>query len=150
MKILPLTDFVERFGELESVFLEIDGSMERYAVSKMAFHRNMPLMNLEGIDTVDEAEELVGTEVYIERSQRGSLPDDSFYFDEIEGFRVVSAAGETIGILKDVYHLPASDCLVVEREGEERLIPFVKELVSGVDIEAGIITVVDMPSLWEE
>lgn len=150
LKVLPLTDFPERFETLDSLYLDMKGSMERYAILKVGFLRNILFLNLEGCETVEQAAKLVGSEVYIKRSQREEPPEDVFYFDDIEGYRVVSTEGEEIGILKDVYHLPSSDCLVIEHNGEERLIPFVKELALKVDTDSGVITVVNMPSLWEE
>jgi len=148
VKVYPLTDFLEQFANLKSVTIRIGDSMEDYSVTGIMFQRKLPILKFQGIDNPDDARTLIGGEIYFKRSQRIELPEDNFYFDQLEGFKVVSTAGEEVGILVDIYHLPASDVLVIDRDGAEALIPFVKALVPEMNLEERIIKVVDMPSLW--
>lgn len=150
VKVYPLTDFLEQFAHLEAVKIRIGDSLEEYSITGIMFQRNSPIIKFQGIDNPDDAEALIGGEIYVERSQRSELPEDSFYFDQLEGGKVISTAGEEVGILVDIYHLPASDVLVIDRNGAEALIPFVKALVPEIDLKKRIIKVIDMPSLWAE
>ena len=150
VKVYPLTDFIDRFEDLDNILLKSGAEYREYTIAGCAFVRDMPLLKLENVDTVEMAEALIGNEIYIPLSARGELPEDTYYFDDIEGFTVVSTTGAKVGTLTDIMHLPASDCLVIDRSGKEVLIPFVPELALEVDLENSTITVVDMPSLWEE
>lgn len=149
LKVYPLTDFPEQFSHLDSVLIRFGDSWESFTVSEVMFHGRNIFLKFEGIDNHEKANELVGTEIYMERQRRMVLPQDSFYFEEIEGFQVISTAGERVGVLVDIHHFPASDVLVIDRDGEEALIPFVKPLVPEIDLEGRTIKVADMPSLWE-
>jgi len=150
MKVYPLTDFPEQFAELDGVYVDSGDSWKAYQISKASFSGNQIFLNFKGVDTPEEAGALVGSEIYMEDELRMELPQDNFYFDEIEGFKVISAAGEEIGVLVDVYHFPASDTLAVDRKGREVLIPFVKALVPEIDFESGIIKIIDLPTLWSD
>ena len=56
-----------------------------------------------------------------------------------------TTAGERVGEVADVLHLPGQDVLAVAREGGgEALVPFVAEIVPEVDV-AGRRIVIDPP-----
>ncbi len=46
-----------------------------------------------------------------------------------------------------VLHLEAQDLLVLDTDHGERLVPFVGALVPRVDLDAGTVTIVDLPGL---
>ena len=149
LKVLPLTDFPEQFNALDRVYILSDSGNEQKIIKSVQFIKNIPHLYLEGVFTIEQAEPFIGREIFIDKGQLIALPEGSFSFEEIEGCEVISEAGETVGVLKDVLHLPASDVLVIDRKGIEILIPFVKELIPVVDTENRRIEVVNMPSLWE-
>jgi 16S rRNA processing protein RimM len=65
---------------------------------------------------------------------------ESFYVFDLVGCEVMSA-GARIGVVRDVLDRPANDVLVVDRGGEELLVPFIREAVPSVDVEARRIEV---------
>lgn len=150
VKILSLTDYPQQFTQLEYALILKDGVYKRYQIAESRYIKKSPVVKFEGVESPEDAEKLVGGEVYIQRRQRAKLPANAYYFNQIEGSRVISIEGVEVGNLVDVYHLPASDVLVIDRQGKEVLIPFVEQLVLEVDIDKLVITVLDMPSLWEE
>ena len=149
LKVFPLTDYPEQFNHLNEVILFRKGKGDKMELEDSKFQGRFAFLKFEGIDTPEAAQELVGSEIYIERAHRCDLPEDHYYFDQIEGFEVVSAAGDRIGSLVDIYHFPASDVLSVDAEGVEVMIPFVKALVPEIIFDKKRIIVVDMPSLWQ-
>lgn len=49
---------------------------------------------------------------------------------------VVLADGTEIGRITEITHLPSQDLFIVERpDGSEVMIPFVEEIVTGIDLE---------------
>ena len=61
------------------------------------------------------------------------------------GLRAVTTAGDDVGDITDVLHLPGQDLLVVRRpDNRETLVPFVTEIVPEVDLAAGQV-VLDPP-----
>jgi 16S rRNA processing protein RimM len=70
---------------------------------------------------------------------------DEFWDHELAGVAVVSAEDEPLGVIEDVVHPPGPDLLVVRRpDGSETLVPFVREIVTSVDLAAQRV-VVDAP-----
>ncbi|MDL1892355.1 16S rRNA processing protein RimM, partial [Sphingobacteriales bacterium CHB3] len=69
------------------------------------------------------------------------LPKGSYFIHNIIGLRVIGENDEAIGVVKDVLKYPANDVYVVERYGNEVLLPAVKEFIKKIDMESGTMTV---------
>ncbi len=103
------------------------------------------LLHLEGVESRDDAEDLVGTQFVIRRSERRDLGPEEWWVEDLVGCRVVAIDGSVVGEVVDVVVGAAQDRLVVETAGNRRgEIPFVVELVPDVDMDARRITV-DLP-----
>ena len=71
--------------------------------------------------------------------------EEGEYFDwELEGCRVVTAEEVEIGVVKELFRAGENLNLVVTGSEKDHMIPFVKAICTGVDIEAKVITV-DLP-----
>jgi 16S rRNA processing protein RimM len=102
---------------------------------------------VDGVATKEEADALKGTELYAERDQLPSLPDDEFYHADLIGLPVYDAGGQLLGKVKAVLNHGASDLLEIHRPGAKStvLLPFTKAAVPTVDLAAGRI-VADPPA----
>jgi 16S rRNA processing protein RimM len=63
---------------------------------------------------------------------------------DLVGFQVVTVQGEVLGNLKDVLPTGSNDVFVVGEGLAEILVPALKSVVTGIDVEAKRITV-DLP-----
>ncbi|MDR1692418.1 MAG: ribosome maturation factor RimM [Oscillospiraceae bacterium] len=102
-------------------------------------HKNLVLMKLAGIDTVEAAQALRDAVLSIDRSGV-TLPEGRYFIQDLIGLAVYDGA-EHIGTLTDVLTMPAHDVYQVRGEDGERLIPAVPEFVNEIDIPAGIMRV---------
>ena len=101
--------------------------------------------HLQGIESRDLAQALVGTEVAVKRSQLPPPGENEYYWVDLVGLRVVNTDGVELGVVKRMMETGANDVLVVEGE-RERLIPLVPQVyVRSVDFETGRIDV-DWPA----
>jgi len=82
----------------------------------------------------------------VDPSQSNTSEND-FHISQIVGAKVVDRNGKTLGLVKDVLSLPAQDTLVVDSDGAEVLVPFVKTYVPLVSIEHAEITVENFEEL---
>jgi 16S rRNA processing protein RimM len=98
-------------------------------------------MFLTGVDTRNEAEKLVGSFLFVSAGERVPLASGSYFVDQIIGLRVVSDDGTVVGVVKQVLKLPAQDVYVVEKRGEEIMIPAVREFVLRIDLQEGVMVV---------
>jgi 16S rRNA processing protein RimM len=120
-------------------------------VDATRWHSGRLLARFKGVDDRTAAENLRGTLLVVEvdEAERPDDPDE-FYDHQLVGLAVVTAAGAAVGEVVDVLHLPAQDVLVINRaDGGEVLVPFVKELVPSVDLDAKSVTVDPRPGLLD-
>jgi 16S rRNA processing protein RimM len=84
----------------------------------------------------DAAEAARGVSLLVDSGELAD-PDDpnEFHDHQLIGLTAVDTAGEGLGEVVGVDHLPASDLLVVRRpDGGEALVPFVAAIVPTVDL----------------
>jgi 16S rRNA processing protein RimM len=100
------------------------------------------ILKLDGIDTIEAAEPLIGSRLGISLDALGgsSLPEELLPCQLI-GLDVVLKNGDPFGVVVEMLLGAAQDCLIVEREGERYLVPHVPDIVRRVSVEEGIIEI---------
>ena len=101
---------------------------------------------LSGVKTKEQADGLKGQKLFARREQLPALPDDEFYYTDLEGLEVVDTGGAVLGTVKSVQNHGAGDLLEVQGPALKNtvLVPFTKEVVPTVDLSAGRV-VTDPP-----
>lgn len=97
---------------------------------------------VEGISDRTAAEGWVGAEVWALREDLGEAGEGSFFWADLEGLPVVTAAGDEVGKVTGLVETGGVDVLVVDGPRGERLVPLAPYVE--VDREGGRI-VVDPP-----
>ena len=96
---------------------------------------------VEGFSDRNQAEAIVGVEIWIDRARLPELEQDEFYWNQLEGLEVVGQSGEILGRVNYLMETGANDVLVVKPTPEsiddrERLIPYVEDsVIKNVDLE---------------
>jgi 16S rRNA processing protein RimM len=147
-RVYPLTDFPERFAETAKVFL---GGRGRVAViESVRPHGNIWLMKFAGVNSKPEAERLRGLYLMIDQADLHPLPEGTFYTFHLQGCQVISESGEALGVVKNVITGAGNDLIVLERpEQKDAYIPFVREFIKSIDLEAKRVIVSLIPGLVE-
>jgi 16S rRNA processing protein RimM len=98
------------------------------------------------------AEALRGTILYADVAEDERPGDaEEFYDRQLVGLAARTPAGDSLGEVVDVAHLPQQEVLVIARpDGTEALVPFVEALVPTVDLDGGYVVIDDRPGLFEE
>jgi len=144
---MPLTDFVERFEDLDGVLLERpDGSRNRLGIENIRAYGNRMAIKFDGIETPETVAELRGSLLVVRREEVHPLPEGFHYVFEIVGLEVETEAGERIGRVVDVLPMPANDVYVVDRDGKEVLLPAIQDLIR-IDKSEGRLVIRDMEGL---
>ena len=141
VKVIPLTDDIKRFSDLEYVFVEDGKSYRRLNVKGTRFGDGCAFLFLETVYTCDEAEKLRGKYICVDREHAVKLPEDRYFIFDLEGCRVVTDEGKELGEITEVMQPGANDVYVVSDGKNEVLIPAVKSFVLDVDIEHKTVTV---------
>jgi 16S rRNA processing protein RimM len=139
-----VSDAAERFTDA-TILVTGEPQRRTFAIDAVALHQGDFIVSLEGIDTRNDAEALVGTQFVIPLSERRRLDDAEWWVEDLVGCVVVDLDGKMIGTVTDVIVGAAQDRLAVTTaDGALGEIPFVDQLVPVVDIAARRI-VVDLP-----
>jgi len=120
-----------------------------YLVERLRFQAKNLLVLLSGVVDRNAAELLIGREVWVEKKFLPALADDEFYWHELVGLRVVVEGGRELGKVTALMATGGHDLLVVHGGGHEYLIPACREFMLVTDHEAGVMTVADIPGLFD-
>lgn len=94
------------------------------------------------VDDRDAIEAMRGTEIYVPRSALPPPTEGEYYWVDLEGLKVVTVDGVSLGTVSHLFATGANDVLVARDDERERMIPFVQpQYVTSVDFEAGVVTV---------
>ncbi|CAM4307546.1 16S rRNA processing protein RimM [Erysipelothrix inopinata] len=135
VKIMPKTDFVkERFAKGNHIMMELNGKSYPFVIESMRNHKGSVLVKFEGLDTLNDVEHFHQGELFISKEMMHELPEDEYYFSDLEDCHVFSNNIE-LGIVSEVMDTPAHPILRVKAEDRDILIPFVEKFIAGVDID---------------
>lgn len=104
------------------------------------FHKSGAVVRFEGYDSRERAEDLRGLDLEIPRSEVPKAKRGTYYHFELLGCRV-HEDGQELGKVVEVVEDGGGVMLIVEGEGRQVPVPFVKEILRKVDVAAGRIDV---------
>lgn len=142
LRVMPTVDDVARFKLLDHIFVDRKGSIKEYEIENVRFHKQFVLLKLKGIDDMTTAETLKGTVVKITEDMAVPCEDDEYYIKDLYDMEVVTDDGEKLGVITDVIFTGANDVYAVkDNDGNEILIPAIKDCILNVDVENNTMTV---------
>lgn len=125
-------DNPDEYTELDSAFVEIKGQLVPHFFHLDQMNGNKAVATFEDI-TTEQANALVGHEMYLPLSLLPKLEGNQFYFHEVVGFKVVDSEYGDIGILEQVIEYPAQPLFQIMKNGTEVLIPVIDQVIDRVD-----------------
>lgn len=147
VKVIPLTDYPDRFELLEQAILTKDDEQKRLNIEDMRYHKEFIILKFEGIDDIGAATEVKNFLIKIPKSEAMTLPKESYYLHDIMGLQVITNTGRELGEVTDILETGSNDVYVVESDEEEYLIPALKEVIDKVDLEAGQMIITPIKGL---
>jgi 16S rRNA processing protein RimM len=139
-----LTDFPQRLLELKRAWIT-RGSEEpreiRVRACRLEPSQRFAVFQLEGCDSIEQAELLVGSSIEIPLAERMPLAPGMHYVNDLTGCRVYDAAsgtllGEVVRVDPTGEETPGTPLLVVETPSGELLIPLAAEICRTIDTRA--------------
>lgn len=135
VKLIPLCDDIDVIYGLG--YLVTSDGVER-DIENISVFKNMLIVSLEGITSMEDAEKLKATYVY---ARREDIPveDGSFFIADLISLPVYDVdSGKLYGKIKSVDNFGASDIYTVKTEKGDVMIPAVAEFVKEIDLEKGV------------
>lgn len=142
VKVFPTTDDASRFLSLDYVLMDTGKDMRKLEIQNVKFFKNLAILKFKGIDNINDIEIYKGCELWIPREEGQELGENEYYIADLLGMKVVLEDGTEFGSLKDVIETGANDVYVVStKEGQEVLLPAIKECILNIDLQKNEMTV---------
>ena len=104
------------------------------------------VVRIKGVMDRNAAEALQGLRVYVLREVMPPPADDEFYCEDLVGLGAETVDGQSLGKVLSLQEFGAGEMLEIgRRRGGTTLVPFTKDVVPRVDLEAGKV-VIDPPA----
>lgn len=127
-------DSPEDYLDLDSAFVDVKGQLVPHFFHIDSLNGNKAVATFEDL-TPEQANALVGHDLYLPLSLLPKLTGNQFYFHEVVGFRVVDSVHGDIGTIAQVIDYPAQPLFQVMKNGTEVLIPVIDQVIDRVDRE---------------
>ena len=145
LKVHSFTEPRENILGYKACEIGRDGQWKALAIDDGRVHGKGLVVHLRGVDDRDIAASYVGAEIAVSTAEMPKLPQGEYYWHQLEGLKVFTDFSGEKQLLGKVDHLletGANDVLVVQAcEGsidqQERLLPYVKQFVREVNLDAG-------------
>lgn len=112
-------------------------------------YNGLPVAFFEDVVDRTVAESLVKAVLWVEADPEAEVEEDAWFDHQLVGLDVL-VGGTAVGRVARVEHFPAQDLLAVDTERGEVLVPFVKAIVTAVDVAGGTVTVDPPGGLFEQ
>lgn len=140
-----LTDFPERFDGLETLIaIYPNGKREELIIENFWFQSDRIVFKFEGYNTPEAAQALIKCELAVMEDEAVELEEDEFYDWQLQGCRVETIGGESIGTVREVLKNSGNEILAIDsktEKGRDYLIPFVNAICVEVDVENKLIRI---------
>lgn len=142
VRIHSYTDPREAILAYPHWFIDGAGDWRAVSVAEGQRHGKSVIARFDGIEDRDAAAAFVNAQVAVEREALPETGQNEYYWSDLEGLKVVRQDGTVLGMVAYLLETGAHDVLVVRRENQEILIPFVAgAIVKDVDLAARTVSV---------
>ena len=141
--VLKLDDKIsERFYEMESVFLEIEGLLVPFFINVAEpFDQNNILLNLDSVTTKNQCKDLIGCKVYTELSDV-IIPDkNKSRYSCLKGFTLWDHKYGTVGKITEILFYPNNPVLQVKQDQKEIIVPLHEDLIIAIDSQKKMVKI---------
>lgn len=136
VKIVPFTNYIERFDELEKVYIKQKSEKVEYFIEEVKYQKNMVMVKFKGVERIEEAELLKNSIVLIDRENAVELEEEEYFIVDLIGLEVYTDENVLLGNLEDIYNTGSNDIYVVRNElGKQLLLPALKEVIKDIDLD---------------
>lgn len=122
IKIFP---YVEYFEDLKQFTMR----GKEYKISKMRQNKNVYIVKLKEIDDINDIENLKGSMITINKSDKPEPPEGEYYKEDLIGFDVITDEGKNLGQLDDIFNTGANDIYQVGKI----LLPGIEEVIKEIN-----------------
>jgi len=147
VKVLSYTEPRENLLNYRQVTWVSETGQRELEVEAGKQHGKGLILKFKGFETPEAVRVLCGGLMEVAVEQFPELAEGEYYWHQLEGLKVMTTAGQLLGVVDHLMETGANDVLVVRAtpdsiDQQERLIPYLPDqVIQKVDLEAGCLTV---------
>jgi len=151
LKLASFAESIDTFYDLDWIYRKnSDGSFIKEQIETISPHKTGALVSFTSVKGIEDAQKMVGHELYIEKECLEDLPDGEYYRYELMGLEVITDQGIHLGKIEELLPTGSNDVLVVRDEGKENMIPATKEVIRNIDIAKGEMIIRPLEKMIED
>ena len=141
VKINSYSDKPENYLDYKHIFLGTQ--KQKYNLGHSYIQKGCAYLELDGIESIEQAEKLRNKPVFIESSQLAGLENDEWYFADLIGCDVETNVGTHIGEVTAMDSFSSTEVVTVLNKNtkKESMFPFLDDVIISVDINSKKIVV---------
>lgn len=139
VKVHAFGDDPIAWGRMPKWWLGVESDWQAFEVEACSHYRRGLVAHFVGIEDRGAAAKLRGLYVAAPRLALPATEQGEYYWNDLIGLDVVNLAGEPLGKVDRLISVGAHPILCVRDGDTERLIPFVGQIVTEVNIGGGVI-----------
>ncbi len=146
VKIIPNTHFIEeRFAK--KAILYLGESRQKVTILRARYEKGMVYAVFEGMEDINLVEQWKGSDVYADEADPLLLEEDEVLYSDLMDCDVYTNEKIYVGRVVDVLETGKHAVLRVKRNEDSVLIPFVRAIVTTVDVDDKKIIIEEMDGL---
>lgn len=151
VRIVPYSRQLDNISTLERIFIikTPDSSPVELTITKSRVHKNIAILKIQGIDSIEQAEKLVGKVIHVEMSDLKELEEDEYYWFDLIGLKAYTEQEQYIGEVTDLIDRSLQSLLIVRNEDKEYLIPLTEPIVKEIDLKKSKIIITPINGLLD-
>jgi 16S rRNA processing protein RimM len=139
------TDEPELYENMESVFVEFNNNLVPFFIENSSLHKNDFLrVQFEDVDNEEEADNIMGCDIYLPLSMLPKLEGNKFYFHEVIGFEIEDKRLGVFGKIVSINDSTAQPLFEVINGNVEILVPMIDQFLVKIDRENKKV-IMDLP-----
>lgn len=136
------TDQPEIYEGLDAVFIEVRNALIPFFIETAQLHKsNLLRVQFEDVNTENDADALLKSEVFLPLELLPKLDGNKFYFHEVIGFLITDKNYGDVGKIIAINDSTAQALFEIEKNGKTILIPMNDDLIINVDRKTKTIVV---------
>ena len=101
VKVKPLVDRNNQFQSFKTLYIQNGKNVQELEVEEVQFSKDLVLLKLKGIDTIEQAETLRNVYIQAKRSDI-QLEEGAHFIVDLIGLEVYTQEGNFLGTIKEV------------------------------------------------
>lgn len=150
VRIQPWCDSPDFICEFDALFVREGSDFREIPVEKSRVQKNVAVVKLKGVDSVEAANAMRGKVLYINREDI-ELEEGVYFVQDLLGLSVFDAdTGICYGELADITPTGAHDIYHIRDGAKEVLVPAIADVIVSTDLAASRMEIRPMKGLFDD